>query len=383
MSTNTITSRHTGGDHDHVMSWFRDARPQLRDDATLIGGLDDRPLLFIEENGRYVSIGTSVVPLLPFFDGTATGDQLIEKFLATTEGADRERIANKLATVTHGLRQAGALTEEPEQVGGRQGVARFMRREHLLRLPLTRKIGDWLEGPVAQLRKIPGKHLALAWSLLALVGLAIGGYAIATAGSQWQPPTYVWLLYPLMFAQIAFHELSHALVCQYLRAPVREAGVGLMLYVMPVGYVDRTDAYRVRDRKSRAFIALAGPVNDQLWFGVTGIIAITNQGTELGNFAFTYLIFQAFLTLMNFNPVSPSDGYHMVSALSGAVNFRGQALSYLTHLVLRLPLSPELARIPKQRRRWFVLYAVGCVLFFLVLAFAASKTVLSLIGALQ
>jgi putative peptide zinc metalloprotease protein len=164
---------------------------------------------------------------------------------------------------------------------------------------------------------------------------------------------------------------------------VREAGVGLMLYVMPVGYVDRTDAYRVRDRKSRAFIALAGPVNDQLWFGVTGVIALANQGTELGNFAFTYLIFQAFLTLMNFNPVSPSDGYHMVSALSGAINFRGQALSYLTHLVLRLPLTPELERIPTKRRRWFVLYAVACVLFFLVLAFAASKTVLSLIGALQ
>jgi putative peptide zinc metalloprotease protein len=156
-----------------------------------------------------------------------------------------------------------------------------------------------------------------------------------------------------------------------------------MLYVMPVGYVDRTDAYRVRDRKSRAFIALAGPVNDQLWFGVTGIIAITQQGTELGHLAFTYLIFQAFLTLMNFNPVAPSDGYHMVSALSGAINFRGQALSYLTHLVLRLPLTPELERIPTSRRRWFVVYALGCVAFFVILALAASRTVLTLIGALQ
>ncbi|UQN14988.1 M50 family metallopeptidase [Gulosibacter sp. ACHW.36C] len=382
MSTNTITSRHTGGDHDDALSWFREARPQLRDDATLMGGLDDRPLLFIESTGRYVSLGSSVVPLLPCFDGTATGDELADRFAAQGEH-DRELVADKLAKITHGLRQAGALTEEPAQLGGRAGVARFMRREHLLRLPLTRKIGDFLEPPVALLRKIPGKHLALVWSLLALVGLAIGGYAIATAGSQWQPPQYLWLLYPLMFTQIAFHELSHALVCQYLRAPVREAGVGLMLYVMPVGYVDRTDAYRVRDRKSRAFIALAGPVNDQLWFGVTGIIALTNQGTELGNFAFTYLIFQAFLTLMNFNPVSPSDGYHMVSALSGAINFRGQALSYLTHLVLRLPLTPELERIPTKRRRWFVAYAIACLAFFAVLALAVGRTVLTVIGALQ
>jgi putative peptide zinc metalloprotease protein len=382
MSTPTITPRHAGGDHDHdpVVAWFRDDSPQLRDDATLIGGLDDRPLLYLEETGRYVSIGTSVVPLLPLFDGTATGDDLIARF---AHAGDTDAVTAKLAKITHGLRQAGALTEEPEQVGGRAGVARFMRREHLLRLPLTRKIGDFLEPPVALLRKIPGKHLALAWSLLALVGLAIGGTAIATAGGGWQPPAHLWVLYPLMFTQIAFHELSHALVCQYLRAPVREAGVGLMLYVMPVGYVDRTDAYRVRDRKSRAFIALAGPVNDQLWFGVTGIIAITQQGTELGHLAFTYLIFQAFLTLMNFNPVAPSDGYHMVSALSGAINFRGQALSYLTHLVLRLPLTPELERIPTSRRRWFVVYALGCVAFFVILALAASRTVLTLIGALQ
>lgn len=370
-----ITSR----TEDAPLDWFRDARPRLRDDVELLAGLDDKPLLYIGAFGRYVAIGRDVVPLLPLFDGATPGAELVERLRGDR---DPEQVAARLTRLAHGLRQAGVLEEPPARVSGRRGLARFMRREHLLRLPLTRNVGTVLEPVVAPLRAMPGPRLVALWVTLAALGAVLGVVALATAGADWRLPAHAWLLYPLIFAQIVAHELSHAFVCQYLRVPVREAGIGLMLYVMPVGYVDRTDAYRVADRRSRAFLSAAGPVNDQLWFGTAAVVAMTVPG-ERGDLAFMLLIFQAFLTVMNLNPVTPSDGYHIVSALAGEVNVRGQALSYLTHRLLRVPLPPGVAALTPRRRRFYLGYAVACLLFLALLVAGVTRTVLGLVEVLS
>ncbi|GAA4194075.1 hypothetical protein GCM10022219_16780 [Microbacterium oryzae] len=378
MSTTVPRREATESAESAPVAWFRECRPRLRDDVELLEGLDERPLLFIGESGRYVAVGRDVVPLLPRLDGRCTGSELAAEIGG---GRPEDLVEDRLARLLHGLRQAGALAEPPERLGGRRGVARFMRREHLLRLPLTRSVGRVLEPAVAPIRSVPGSVLVAIWTSVALVGLVVGAVALTTAGAGWQPPAHAWLIYPIVFAQIAAHELSHALVCQYLRVPVREAGIGLMLYVMPVGYVDRTDAYRVQDRRSRAFLSLAGPVNDQIWFGATGAVALTAPG-EAGDIAFLLLIFQVLLTVMNVNPVTPSDGYHAVCALVGEVNVRGQALSYLAHRVLRLPLTPALAATTSARRRFFVWYGLACLAFLALLVAGIARTVGFLIGAI-
>ncbi|QHC71253.1 M50 family metallopeptidase [Rathayibacter sp. VKM Ac-2801] len=379
MSTTTTARGTASAQEDAPVDWFRDSRPRLRADAELLAGLDDKPLLHIGASGRYIAIGREVVPLLPLFDGSAAGSELVERIRGER---DADQVADRLARLAHGLRQAGALDEPPARVGGRRGIARFMRREHLLRLPLTRSVDRALEPLIAPLRSVPGSHLVALWAALAAIGAVLGVLALATAGADWRPPAHLWLVYPLLFAQIAAHELAHALVCQYLRVPVREAGIGLMLYVMPVGYVDRTDAYRVPDRRSRAFLSLAGPVNDQLWFGVTAVVALTVPG-EVGDLAFVLLVFQAFLTVMNLNPVTPSDGYHAVSALVGEVNVRGQALSFLTHRLLRLPLPQGVAALSARRRRFFIGYALACLAFLVLLVAGVARTVIGLVEVLS
>lgn len=362
-----------------LTQWFTTTRHQLRPDVELLPGLDEKPLLFIQATGKYIAIGQGMTHLLPLFDGTHNGAQIAQ---LTAPDVDQELVHQRLAESMHELRQAGALTEEPIAEPGRRSVARFMRREHLLRLPLTRSIGRWLEAPIAPLRAISGVWLVGAWFVAAAIGLVTGGYALFTAGATWQMPEHLWVLYIVLFIQIAFHELSHAVVCQYLRVPVREAGVGLMLYIMPVGYVDRTDSYRVRDRKSRAFLSLAGPVNDQIWFGVTGLIAIFAP-PQISHLAFAMLGLQLLLTLMNFNPLVPSDGYHALCAMTGAVNFRGKALSYLTYRLLRLPLTETQRSITDKQARGYVWYALGCLLFLALLIGGMFRTVSTIVGALS
>ncbi|PPF15586.1 M50 family metallopeptidase [Rathayibacter rathayi] len=379
MGSENVLHSPASATEDAPLDWFRNAHPRLREDVELLEGLDGKPLLYIGATGRYLAIGRDVVPLLPLFDGVTTGAELVERLRGDR---DPEQVATRVSWLAHSLRQAGALEEPPARVGVRRGLARFMRREHLLRLPLTRRVGLVLEPVVAPLRAIPGPRLAALWITLAAVGAVLGVVALATAGANWRLPAHAWLLYPLIFAQIAAHELSHALVCQYLRVPVREAGIGLMLYVMPVGYVDRTDAYRVADRRSRAFLSSAGPVNDQLWFGAAAVVAMTVPG-EPGDLAFMLLIFQAFLTVMNLNPVTPSDGYQVVSAFAGEVNVRGQALSYLTHRLLRIPLPPGVAALTPRRRRFYLGYAVACLLFLALLVAGVLRTLLGLVEVLS
>lgn len=358
--------------------WFTTTRHQLRPDVELLPGLDEKPLLFIQDTGKYIAIGPGMRHILPLLDGSLDGTQIARR---TAPGIDQSLVHQRLAESMHELRQAGALTEQPIAEPGRRSVARFMRREHLLRLPLTRSIDRWLEAPIAPLRSISGAWLAGVWFIAAALGLATGGYALLTAGANWQMPEHLWVLYVVLFIQIAFHELSHAVVCQYLRVPVREAGVGLMLYIMPVGYVDRTDSYRVRDRKSRAFLSLAGPVNDQIWFGVTGLIAIFAP-PQISHLAFAMLGLQVLLTLMNFNPLVPSDGYHALCAITGAVNFRGKALSYLTHRLLRLPLTETQRNITGKQARGYVWYALGCIFFLTLLIAGMFRTISTIVEAI-
>lgn len=354
-----------------VGAWFRDTKQQVREDVEVLQGLDQRPLLFIKTTGKYVAVGFDLPKLLPLFDGTRTGAEIIEQIASR---ADPILAMDRLGGILHELRQAGALVEAPKPEHGRRGIASFMRREHLLRLPLTRSIGTWLEGPVAPLRAIPGRVLAGLWVTMSAIGFAVGLFSLFTAGSGWQLPSNLWVLYLVLFLQIGFHELSHALVCQYLKVPAREAGVGLMLYVMPVGYVDRTDSYRITDRKSRAFLSLAGPINDQIWFGVTGLVVLLAP-PEISHLAFSMLALQVLLTLMNFNPLVPSDGYHAVSALAGIVNFRGKALNYLTHKLLRVPLSESQLTVSRKTSRAYIWYGIGCLAFVLVLVLGMARTV--------
>lgn len=374
----TLNDKTAPAELSDVGTWFRDTKQQVREDVEVLQGLDQRPLLHIRATGKYVAVGVDLPRILPLFDGTRTGADITGRIAPS---ADPVLAMNRLGGIMHELRQAGALVEAPQAEHGRRGIARFMRREHLLRLPLTRKIGIWLEGPVAPLRAIPGRVLAGIWIVLAAIGFATGLFSLFTAGAGWQLPDNLWVLYIVLFLQIGFHELSHALVCQYLRVPAREAGVGLMLYVMPVGYVDRTDSYRITDRKARAFLSLAGPINDQIWFGAVGIVALLAP-PEISHLAFSMLTLQVLLTLMNFNPLVPSDGYHAVSALAGTVNFRGKALNYLTHKLLRVPLSESQLAVSHKIARAYIWYGIGCLAFVLILVFGMARTVGNLLEAL-
>ena len=358
-----------------LVTWFLTSPHQLKRHVERTRGLDDRELLYDAARGKYMALSGSAGALVGHFDGVRTGAEVLEQLRQPPTPEQTQRVAR----LFHDIRQSGFLTEAPVGENGREATARFARKEHMFRFPLIKNVDRWLEPVTAPLRSVPPGVLVVAWLLLAAVGVGFGitGLTNTYVGAM---PTGLWVVPLIMAAQIAVHELAHAVVCQYLRVPAREAGVALMLYFLPVGYVDRTDSYRVRSRPGRVMIAMAGPLSDQIWFGAAGIVALTAP-EPVAHVAVVVMVCQILLTVMNFNPVTPSDGYHAVTAAMGIINLRGNALSYVVHLVLRTPLPTNFDVKGRTERAWLVVYAAGCLGFVAIALVAVVQAAGGYLGA--
>src|SRR5699024_4921885 len=55
------------------------------------------------------------------------------------------------------------------------------------------------------------------------------------------------------------HEAAHAALLVRYEVPPREAGVGLLFGFLPVAYVDRSDSYRIVEKRKRVLVSLIGP----------------------------------------------------------------------------------------------------------------------------
>jgi len=184
-----------------------------------------------------------------------------------------------------------------------------------------------------------------------------------------------------LLVTVLLHEGAHAFVCQLLGVPAREAGIGLLLYVIPVAYVDRTDAYRLRRRGGRVAIALAGAASDLIWAAVAAVIASSSSGSVAAT-AHLFLVIQLISVLANLNLLLPSDGHQAIEAAVGELNIRGRAIGYLGHLVLRIPLPSGLAYVSRRRGALYIGYGVLCLTYFALLLFSVLVTVVSLLVGL-
>jgi putative peptide zinc metalloprotease protein len=135
--------------------------------------------------------------------------------------------------------------------------------------------------------------------------------------------------------------------------------VALWCSVIPIAYVDCTDAYRLPQKSRRVAIALAGPVVDVLAAGVTALLALAAGGAVAAT-AHLVLAVQVVLVLSNLNPLMPTDGYHAFEAGLGTFNFRRRAFAYTGQFLLR---RKALGSVRASSRVAYVAYSVVAVLY--------------------
>ncbi|MFE7295119.1 PqqD family peptide modification chaperone [Streptomyces sp. NPDC057579] len=341
-------------------AWLDTAPLSLKTSIEQMDGINGRPLLFDTETGQYVALSRAGLVVLALLDDAPTAREVVRRVTASS-AADPQHIETIVLRFLGELRQAGVLTLPPQEQNRRQRLMKRSLRQRMPRLVLTRSVHVLLEPVARLLRKLPTALIVTCWLLLVTVGATAVCVALVERGLP-HLSSWAWLAMLLLAAQIAVHELGHALVCQYLRVPVREAGITLLLYVMPVAYVDRTDAYRVRNRAPRILIAMAGPLSDAIWAGVTAVVLLSAHGA-VADVAGALLYSQLFLMMINLNPLLPSDGYQALESAVGSVNLRGRSFAYLTHVVTRAPLPSHLLVASRAKRVGYLVFGGLCLAY--------------------
>ncbi len=155
------------------------------------------------------------------------------------------------------------------------------------------------------------------------------------------------------------HELGHALVAKHYGLRVPTMGVAFMVF-FPVAYSDVTDAWRLRHRRARLKIALAG-IQVEL---AVGALAMAGWGlSQPGLFNSVCFILSSTTListlLVNLNPAMRYDGYYILSDLWGIDNLSQQSGQFTTWFLRRLLLGLD-APCPihaVSRRRQFQMIA--------------------------
>ncbi len=130
----------------------------------------------------------------------------------------------------------------------------------------------------------------------------------------------------LTFAKLC-HEFGHAFMAKRAGCRVQSMGLAFMV-LLPMFYTDVSDAWRVRDRRSRLLIG-AGGVFAELLLAVLALLAwsLLPDG-PLRTSAFMLASATWITTLViNLNPFMRFDGYFLISDLWGVDNLQNRAFA--------------------------------------------------------
>ncbi|EME52548.1 hypothetical protein [Amycolatopsis decaplanina] len=386
MST-TVEPPTPGAQTAEPASVVADARWPAEDDVLrlnpgveLLTGADGRSMLFDEASGKYTFVSNGTCQLVPQLTAGVRYDKLLDG-LARRSGAPLDKVDKALRLLVHDLARLELLDGVvPATDGITTRVARSQIKMPHARLPISTERADRVFAAIA--RPFRGRVGGMALGAIGLLGAT--GLLTAVLTLLFHPVapdlSAIWIAYLIMIPQTLLHETSHGVLCRYYGVPAREVGVALWLYVLPIGYVDRSDAVRLQRRWPRIAILLAGPVFDGLVLGTTATLLLTGTGDPglLG----TLLAFQTVMMVMNFNPMLPTDGQQVLENALGKLNLRSRAMTYVLHRVLRRPLPSALRRVTRGERTLFWGYGVACLAYLLLIFGLVGTTLYKLAGEL-
>lgn len=365
--------------------------PRLRRGVSLIVGVDNQPMLFDSDSGKYHRLGAAAAFIVNQFDGVRTLPTIIEQLPQDIDEAGAKRITSLVDNLRDKSLLAGSeavpvapVAPAPIRRTHGRHTAQPRQARHL-KVHQPRRSGGWwlpriiiarkyhrIVAPVVTLlQRLPARVLSWVFLALAVCGYAAGALALTSLAGGPRPGVLVLVTaVAIQLVSILLHESWHAIVAGYLGTPIRGLGVALMFWVIPIAYVDRTDSYRVRSRLGLTMLALAGIFSDGVVCGLEAAVAWASSGA-VRQVALTLCAFQLTMLITNLNPLTQSDGVAAAEAATGSVNLRGRSMFVLRCVVTRRPLPPALAGMRPAVRWGYFVYGLLCALLSL-LAFVMS-----------
>ena len=362
--------------------------PRLRRGVSLIVGMDNQPMLFDSDSGKYHRLGAAAAFIVNQFDGVRSLPTIIEELPQDIDEAGAKRITSlvdnlrdKSLLVGSEPAPAAAVPAAPARTRRTRGrhtahprQARHLKVERprrsggwwLPRIIIARKYHRIVAPVVTLLQRLPAPALSWVFLALAVCGYAAGAMALSSLAGGPRPGVLVVITaVVIQLVSILLHESWHAIVAGYLGTPIRGLGVALMFWAIPIAYVDRTDSYRVRSRRGLTMLALAGIFSDGVVCGLEAAIAWASTGT-VRQVVLTLCAFQLTMLVTNLNPFTQSDGVAAVEAATGSVNLRGRSMFVLRRVLTRQPLPPALAVMRPAVRWGYFIYGLLCSLLGLL-----------------
>ena len=368
--------------------------PRLRRGVSLIVGMDNQPMLFDSDSGKYHRLGAAAAFIVNQFDGVRSLPTIIEELPQDIDEAGARRITGLVDNLREKSLLVGSEPAPPASaVPAAPARTRRVRGRHTaqprqarhLKVEKPRRSGGWwlpriiiarkyhrIVAPIVTLlQRLPARALSWVFLALAVCGYAAGAMALSSLAGGPRPGALVLITaVAIQLVSILLHESWHAIVAGYLGTPIRGLGVALMFWAIPIAYVDRTDSYRVRSRRGLTMLALAGIFSDGVVCGLEAAVAWASTGT-VRQVALTLCAFQLTMLVTNLNPLTQSDGVAAVEAATGSVNLRGRSMFVLRRVLSHQPLPPALAVMRPAVRWGYFVYGLLCSLLGL-LAFGMS-----------
>ncbi|MCL9666312.1 hypothetical protein L2091_13875 [Curtobacterium albidum] len=338
----------------------------------------DGRLLLRSPAGHFAAVPAGVEPLIARLEAGCDHDELVQLIRRTDAVDDAGTAATDgVRKFLDALRKSGFIEG---QSGGHSRTDRFLARagaDFFARLPLPVNIDGFAAAVARPLHRFSAPTLLVVAGIAAATAVAGGLATVLANTSELAQPSIeaIAIVAVLVVIQLAVHETCHAIAMRTQGARVREIGVGLLYYFVPVAYVDRTEAYAVRSRPGLVLIALAGPLVDAALIGVAAVLALNVTGGA-HEAVVLYLTAELFLLLANCNPLFRSDGYHAIEAAFGALNMRARAFTIVTNALLRRPQPAHVLAMARAHRAGLVSYALGSVLYLVLMLWNLSHTIL-------
>jgi putative peptide zinc metalloprotease protein len=334
---------------------FNLALPLHLADDIKIFEVDHETLLFHEQTKKYFKIGKlSKAILLKLQSHHLTGEQLI-RLLSEELQISGDAIAKNVCAFLKQMATTGIISTEATDFETSPSPRSRRRTGSLVKLFRIRHFDPFLGKMAKALPNLNRRIIAFTLPLLSVIFLSFILYALRKNFVEKMSGTAYLYLLPWVSLHLIGHELCHALVCKKVGGRIREAGMGLLYFVIPVGYVDLTDTYQLEGKK-RAFIAMAGPFFDLSAGFITSLFVLHSNGFTHTT-AVHLLLLQFLIFCLNCNLLLPSDLYRTLEHWTKSTNLRKHSFDYLKSVLLNKEKPVYLKRISGIRENFYLLYA--------------------------
>lgn len=160
----------------------------------------------------------------------------------------------------------------------------------------------------------------------------------------------LWMLGVLWLVLKVFHECWHGFVCRYFGGVVPEAGVTLLLFTTPLGYVNASSSTAFPSRWHRLAVAGAGMYGELFVAAIAAIVWSRVEPGMLSAALHQVVVLSSVTTvLFNANPLMRFDGYYILSDLLDIPNLYGKGQNVAGWLARRGLLGMRKAKYPLRK----------------------------------